>query len=384
MSAAVLIFLPGANSASRNSSPGFIRNKPNTMNRLSNRLFDAVKILIGLGLLYFLYTRLEDPQALWQQILNSNKLLLLIACGFYAGAVFVSGVKWFVLLRARGVTVPFRAVVAYQWVGEFFNYALPTGVGGDLLRGYGLARDTHRRADAAVSVIIDRFVGLTTFVVAAAVASGVILRFGSQADGSPFTPENQNYLNLLSVAASLVAVGLLTILAVMLSRRMKRFFEGILARLPLADRTLPLYRTLADAFNAYHDQYWAIGLSALGSLGILVLSSVAIWFLGEAIEPGSIKFLSIFAMNPIVAFVLLVPLAPGGAGLRQGAFVVLLGLVGVAEGLAFAVGLLQHAMGLLVSLPGVYLWAVGRRRIQAQADEAAQAAVQLKKSGPSS
>ncbi len=264
--------------------------------------------------------------------------------------------------------MPFRAVVAYQWVGEFFNYALPTGVGGDLLRGYGLARDTHRKADAAVSVIIDRFVGLTTFVVAAAAASWVILRYGSQANGLPFTPENQSYLNLLSLSAALVAVMLLTILAVMLSRRLKQFFEGVLARLPLANRTLPIYRTLADAFNAYHGHYGAILLSSLGSLTILLLSSVAIWFLGEAIQPGSIKFLSIFAMNPIVAFVLLVPLAPGGAGLRQGAFVVLLGLVGVAEGLAFAVGLLQHAMGLLVSLPGVYLWAVGRRRTQALAD----------------
>ena len=342
------------------------------MKSTRNRLLDAVKILIGVGLLYFLYTRLENPQALWQQILGAHKLKLGIASTFYAGAVFVSALKWFVLLRARGVEAPFRAVVAYQWVGEFFNYALPTGVGGDLLRGYGLARDTRRRADAAVSVIIDRFVGLTTFVVAAAVASWVIQRYGSQADGSPFSPEHLSYLGFLSTAAALVAVLLLSILAVMLSRRLKRFFEGILARLPLAQRTLPIYRTLADAFNAYHDRYGAIGLSALGSLAILFLSSLAIWFIAEAIQPGSIKFLSIFAMNPIVAFVLLVPLAPGGAGLRQGAFVVLLGLVGVAEGLAFAVGLLQHAMGLVVSLPGVYLWAVGRRRIQALADAAAQ------------
>jgi len=336
------------------------------MKSARNRLLDIIKILIGAGLLYFLYTRLEDPQAIWQQILDANKLKLVIASTFYAGAVFVSALKWFVLLRARGVTVPFRAVVAYQWVGEFFNYALPTGVGGDLLRGYGLARDTNRKADAAVSVIIDRFVGLTTFVVAAAAASWVIQGYGSQADGLPFTPEHLSYLKLLSLSAALVAVLLLTILAVMLSRRLKHFFEGILARLPLANRTLPIYRTLADAFNAYHGHYGAILLSALGSLTILLLSSVAIWFLGEAIQPNSIKFLSIFAMNPIVAFVLLVPLAPGGAGLRQGAFVVLLGLVGVAEGLAFAVGLLQHAMGLVVSLPGVYLWAVGRRRTQAQ------------------
>lgn len=342
------------------------------MKSTRNRLFDIIKILIGAGLLYFLYTRLEHPQTLWEQILGADKLKLLIASAFYAGAVAVSALKWFVLLRTRGVAVPFRAVVAYQWVGEFFNYALPTGVGGDLLRGYGLARDTNRRADAAVSVIIDRFVGLTTFVVAAAVASWVILGYGSQADGTPFTPENQSYLGLLSLAAALVAVMLVVILAVMLSRRLKRFFEGILARLPLADRTLPIYRTLADAFNAYHDHYGAILLSALGSLTILLLSSVAIWFIAEAIQPGSIKFLSIFAMNPIVGFVLLVPLAPGGAGLRQGAFVVLLGLVGVAEGLAFAVGLLQHAMGLVVSLPGVYLWAVGRRRSQALADASSE------------
>ncbi len=126
---------------------------------MKKRLVDLLKLAIGLGLLYFLYTKLEDPARLWQQIQDSNKLLLVAATGTYALAVAASGLKWGILLRAINIAVPSSRLLSYQWVAEFFNNFLPAGVGGDVMRGYALASDTHRTADATASVLIDRFHG---------------------------------------------------------------------------------------------------------------------------------------------------------------------------------------------------------------------------------
>ena len=66
---------------------------------MNSRLWNVAKLAIGLGLLYFLYTKLEDPAGLWQQILAANKLLLLAALLCYALAV-ASAARWVSLAKA--------------------------------------------------------------------------------------------------------------------------------------------------------------------------------------------------------------------------------------------------------------------------------------------
>ena len=66
-------------------------------------------------------------------------------------------------------------LLSYQWQAEFFNNFLPGQVGGDVARGYAVAVDTHRTADAAASVLIDRFLGLLVFMGFAALATTAML-----------------------------------------------------------------------------------------------------------------------------------------------------------------------------------------------------------------
>ena len=69
----------------------------------------------------------------------------------------------------------------------------------------------------------------------------------------------------------------------------------------------------------------------------------------------------VLAINPIIVFALLVvPLAPGGLGVRQVSFASLFLLIGAGFDLGKTVGLLQQAIGYLVSIPGGVLWLLGR------------------------
>jgi hypothetical protein len=274
--------------------------------------------------------------------------------------VAISGLKWGLLLRASDIPIALSRLLAYQWVAEFFNNFLPAQVGGDIMRGYALATDTRRAATAAASVLIDRFIGLMVFMLAAALASVAMLVWG-RPNGLAFTDEELVSVRLIALGSGAITLGLLATIAALVSRRLKRAVERFLVRLPLARRLAPIWQKLADAFNAYRRQYPALLLSAASSMAIVILTSINIWLITWAIQPDAISMTEVLAINPIIVFVgLVIPLSPGGLGVRQGAFAGAFLLIGVGAELGFAVGLLQQFIGYLISLPGGYLWVRGR------------------------
>lgn len=324
-------------------------------------LTSFLKFAVGISLIVFLVTRLEDPAALWAQIRSANKTLLLLGALCYSAAVAVSGLKWGLLLRAVGIVVPTGRLLAYQWQAEFFNNFLPGQVGGDVARGYALAVDTRRTADAAASVLIDRFIGLLVFMLFAAVATSAMLLFG-RPNGVPFSAEQTAWLRLIEMGAIIVSLLLLGALLTLVSHRLKALVERLLMRLPMARRTVPVWQKAARAFDAYRPHGWTLLWVALSSAGIVLLTSVNIWLIARSIQPGGISFLEVLVVNPIIVFVAMaLPLAPGGLGVRQGAFALTFRLVGAGSDLGFAVGILQQALGYLVSLPGGAIWIRGRR-----------------------
>lgn len=329
---------------------------------MKQALWNLLKLVIGLGLLVFLYTRLEDPAALWQQIVEADKMRLLLGAFCYAAAVALSGVKWGILLHAAHIDVAPARLLAYQWQAEFFNNFLPAQVGGDVMRGLALASDTRRKADAAASVLIDRFIGLLVFMVAATLASTAMLIWG-RPNGQPFPPEQLVTVQLIALGSGVASLGLIGLLVALLSRRLKLWVERLLGHVGLLRVVLPVWSKLAGAFNAYRHEYRALLLTALGSTLIVVLTSVNIWLIAHALQPESISLLEVLAINPIIVFVsLIIPLSPGGLGVRQGAFAATFLLMGAGSELGFAVGLLQQAISYAVSLPGGYLWVRGGSR----------------------
>ncbi len=326
-----------------------------------SRLIDLLKLLIAIGLLIWLVLRLPDPAALWWQIVHANKWLLLLGALCYAAAVAISGLKWGVLMRAAGIELPRSRLLSYQWIAEFFNNFLPAQVGGDVMRGYAVAVDTRRKADAAASVLIDRFIGLMIFMLFAAISSNAVLLWGKP-DGQPFSAEGAIFMRFAALGSSLAAFALLVVVMTLLSRRLKRWMERLLAVMPFNAKTLPLWNKLAAAFDVYRQHPGALLVAALGSTVIVVLTSINIWLIARAIQPDSISLLEVLVINPIIVFAMIVvPLSPGGLGVRQVSFAGLFLFMGAGYELGTAVGLVQQFIGYLVSVPGGILWARGNR-----------------------
>ncbi len=328
---------------------------------MNRRLLTLLKFAIGVGLIVLLYFWLDDPATLWRQIVEANPWRLALGALCYTGAVALSGLKWGVLLRAVGIRLSTPRLLGYQWLAEFFNNFLPAQVGGDVMRGYALASDTQRRADAAASVLIDRFIGLLVFMLAALVASVAMLLWG-RPGGERFSGDELVSMRFITLGSVTISLALLVLLTALISRRIKRLMERVLNWLPFAQKTVPIWQQLAHAFNLYRHAYRALALTALSSASIVVLTSINIWLIASAIKAGSISFVEVLAINPIIVLVgLLLPISPGGLGVRQSVFAGTFVLIGADFHIGFAVGLLQQLIGYLVSLPGGLIWIRGRK-----------------------
>ncbi|MBC8448668.1 MAG: flippase-like domain-containing protein [Chloroflexi bacterium] len=309
---------------------------------MKDKLLTALKIVISLALIAYLFTRV-DLAEVGRALASARPGYFLVALLLYLAAITLNALRWQVLLRAQRIPAPLTALLEYTFVGVFFNNFLPANVGGDVMRGYGLARYTDRAADAAVSVIVDRIVGLLAFLTSAVVAALIAMRTTGQAN-----------LRQLALAAviTLGVVGLGFLL--LLSRRLRAWLERIFRWQPLL-RLAPLYGRLSDAFDAYRHSSGALALAFLISLALVFLTNFVNWFLAQALG-GGISFLYICLLNPLIAFVLLIPTSIGGLGVMETAYILFFGLVGVPERLAFAVALLLRLIIYVSSLPGGVLW----------------------------
>lgn len=314
-----------------------------------DKLITLLKILISVGLIAFALAR-ANLGAVAAQLASARVWLVAVALVLYVIAIVVNGFKWQVLLRAQGIKIPFGAILRFIFVGFFFNNFLPANVGGDVMRGYGLARYTDRTADAAVSVIVDRVVGLTAYLSTAVAAAVVAVNLTGHGE-----------LQQVEWVAIIALLGLMLGFALLLSRRLRGLISRVFAWRwlnPLA----PLWSRVSDAFNTYRFRYAALA-SAFGIalLGILCTTFVN-WCLSQAMG-GYMSLAAIFLFNPLIALVLMVPVSIGGIGVSQTAYPFFFGLAGVPADHALAVSLLIYAVAVVASLPGGLLWLRGRRGV---------------------
>jgi len=315
---------------------------------LRGKLVNLLKVVISIGLVAWAFAKI-DLKLVSAQLGAANLWLVLAALALFEVAIIINGVKWQVLLRAQGVRVPFGALLQFLFTGFFFNNFLPANVGGDVIRGYGLARYTDRAADAAVSVIVDRIIGLIAYMSSAFVAAIVVANLrGGQG------------LQRLEWVAFVALLALLVAFATLLSRRVRAIMSRLFTSRWLSPLA-PLWNRISGAFDAYRFQYRALALAfGLGLLGIVCTTFVN-WLLSQSMG-GLMPLTTILLLNPLIALVLMLPISIGGIGVSQAAYPFFYGLAGVPPSHALAVSLLMQAVVILGSLPGAFFWLRGRRR----------------------
>ena len=249
-------------------------------------------------------------------------------------AQLLSSVRWYWIARAMGFGGAWPRYFHYYFSGMFFNLFLPTGIGGDVLKVFFLARgeSRNRKLMATYSVLLDRFFGLSSLMFIGAVA---VILFPN------VLPEPFPAFLLAGAGAALCFIFLSPVL-----KRIIRLEPGsMIGR--IMDAVLVFWR---------HPEVLAVGISL--SLVLQVICIVICLVLGRAMNV-EIPAAFYFAVFPLIGLLTLLPVSFNGIGLREGGFVYFMGVYGVPAGTALMVSLGFFSVQVAVCLLGGIIYSTG-------------------------
>ncbi len=334
---------------------------------MRNSLWTLVKVAATLSIVAFLLTRV-DLAVMAQHLARANAAFLLLAFGLYFSAIALGALKWQILARAQGLACSFGDLLTYSLVGLFFGNLLPSNVGGDVVRAYGLVITSRRAEAAAISVLVDRLMGLTAFLGAAvvmALLAALTLTRGAE-------------LEQIEAATALVAAAFICASALMFSRRVSSRLKWVF-RIGLLARAEPVARRIYHALQVYRHRLDALVFNLIVSAMIVIVTTL-VWYVVALALGVNLPIFYFFLFNPLIAFVLLIPLSFNGLGPKEATAVFFFGLVGVPNEAALSISLIFHLLIVLTSLPGGILWL--RERSLAPGQAAAPASLESSAAEP--
>ena len=265
----------------------------------------------------------------------------------YAGGQWLSAWRWWLLLRPVGLAVPYVRMVAFYFIGMFFNIFLPTIVGGDAVKAILLTRETGAPARSTMSVFMERNVGLFALLTIATAAAFVA------------PPVDVKGFNLLQLTL-LVFAGFIAANIVLANRPAYRLVDYLVALTPLArigSRAASLY----DALVPYRETRWRGHLAAAIAQSFLFQAVVILVVFLNANALGlrvPVAALAVFV--PLISLAGMLPISVNGLGIREALYLLLFGRIGVPADAAVSMALLYFAVTLAASLPGGVVYALQR------------------------
>ncbi|MGA2174788.1 MAG: lysylphosphatidylglycerol synthase transmembrane domain-containing protein [Verrucomicrobiota bacterium] len=288
----------------------------------------------------------NGPRDLWHT-LRMTHLWALIASTLIVGlALFIGVVRWRIVLEAQGLHLPLGRATRISFVAQFFNSFLLGSTGGDLIKAYAAAQETHhKKTEAVTTVFVDRLVGLWAMLLFA----GLMM------------PPNFSLLRVspdLAVPA-LFILAMLAALSVVLGLA---FWGGVSKRFPRARhqlRRLPkgdLLERALDSCRQFGKQRTFLLKTVAISLFLNVLWVAQVLTLGAGLDLH-ISLMALFVIVPVIFCISALPITPNGLGVRENLFVLMLAVIAVPRTAALSVSLLASAEGLFWSLVGglIYL-----------------------------
>ncbi len=311
----------------------------------------AVKVLVSVLLFAWAFRRVRWD-AIGPVLEHAAPFWIAAAAMLLLASHLLASYQWSRLLRAAGVKLPLWKVIAYYHVGLFFNNFLPANVGGDLARTLDIARSGSSRPTALATVLLDRLIGTVALGVVAVVSTIPAI----------------DHFHLAAAYAGVVtflAAAVLMLRAV-LEPRVLAALDRVLAAIGLS-RLAPALDELSARLAAFRGKRRLL-LELLCVALVVQIMRIGVHVLFARALGLHVPAAYFFLFVPLLAVIVSLPISLNGIGVREGAGILLFGLVGLDKSSAFALQFGTYLIAVGVSLLGglVFLVRIPSRRAKAR------------------
>lgn len=222
-------------------------------------------------------------------------------------------------------------------IGAFFNSFLPGLIGGDAVKAYYLNKDAKKLSLTLASIFMDRYMGYMSLMTIGILAFPFALRYFGESVFRWSIP----------LIFTVFVIGSFLFFSLQLGKRFRVVSEFYEYFSSLRTRKGVIIKTYLISFL----------IQFLNFSKVIILA----FAMGE-----DIPLLVFFAFLPIVITITAIPISIAGLGVREGSFVLLLGLIGVKPEAATALALAWFFSTVVGSLPGLAAYIIHTSNSSAQ------------------
>lgn len=275
-------------------------------NSVKNVVKTALKIVFAVGLIVWMVKEGALNFGAFAKL--SSPVMIAFVFVSSLAQVFINNYRWLVLMRGQGFESSVKRTFPLSLIGLFFNFAMPGGVGGDVVKGYYLVQDhPEKKLAAAMSIFVDRLIGFFIMIAMAFVA--IFLNFSEVTHSKELTS--------IAVAVAALFLGFLVFFALSLSKLLQgAWAQGLFDKIPGGSKLRRIYETLHSYRRAPRELALAMFLSSLSQASVIAYVMVVGNALGESSIPVSVYCFLV----PLGIVVQALPISPAGIGVGQAAF----------------------------------------------------------------
>ena len=258
--------------------------------------------------------------------------------------VLLKSFKWQMLLWIKKIKVPFFEIFKIYYISSFIGTFLPSSLGIDVLRSYSMSRFIRNTHDSVSTVFVDRLLGVLALIFV--VLTGVLLVRFSFVD------------NIYRFVITIAVVLFLLFGGIIVSRHLILLLEKFLIWLKVdAGRYIDLLHRIYDSIIEFKNNKFALFRVFLVSI-VFQFSRIAItWCVGLSFGINlDVKYWIIIV--PLVTLAAMLPLAVGGIGIREGAFVFFFTKLGVPFETAFLLSIIIFLFAVFNTIPGLIFYLI--------------------------
>lgn len=310
----------------------------------------TLQLVVSLGLLAWIFRDPDFRAEVWDLLSRANPWWLGAALVVAGVGAALGLLRWAIFLEIVGIHLTAWGVLRIGTIGLLFNNFLPGAVGGDAVKVGWLVSKGYSARASLLSGVMNRLSGLGAMVLCS--VTFIALRF----DWLMQSPSVAAMIHMLLLF--LAGVVTFVTLSFVLSAR------GTVSRLPAKLPGRARLVEFAETYSLFVSAWRSTLLASTISVVTLLCFFYTFYFCSMALDV-KVPMLDFLAIMPVVDLLAALPISAGGFGVREGAFVTLLGqLSGVPAAEAVSISFAGAFATLIWSLSGLLVMPWQRREVR--------------------